>query len=75
MPTNASDTVLYALIGVIALFFLILLVVGGVSFCNRFLREMKFINNEILRTRGVERQHWMRRKRRLWLSLLPFIKY
>lgn len=75
MLTKESDIVLYALIGIIALFFLVLLVVGGVSFYNSFSRELQDINNEIRRTRGEERQHWMRKRRRLWLSLIPFIKY
>lgn len=75
MLTKESDIVLYVLIGSIVLFFLVLLVVGGVSFYNRFLRELQDINNEIRRTRGEERQHWMRKRRRLWLSLIPFIKY
>ena len=31
--------------------------------------------NEIGRTTGAERRHWIRQKRRLWLSLIPFVKY
>ena len=40
-----------------------------------FRRELRYLNNEIARTDGEERRHYMRRRRRLWLSLIPFVKY
>lgn len=75
MPETNPDTELYWLIGIIAVFFLILILVGLVSFFNDFSQELKYLNNEIGRTDGAERRHWKRQRRRLWLSLIPFIKY
>lgn len=42
---------------------------------RRFTRELRRLKNEIGRTYGAERKRWVHRKRRLWLSLLPFVKY
>ena len=75
MPENNPDTELYWLIGIVTVFFLILLLFGLVSFINDFSRELKYLNNEIRRTEGAERRHWIRQRRRLWLSLIPFVKY
>lgn len=41
------------------------------DFCD----ELNLINKEIQRTTGREREHWERRRRRLWLSCLPFYRY
>lgn len=40
-----------------------------------FRRELKFINMEIDRTTGREQQHWIKRKKRLKMSILPFYHY
>lgn len=40
-----------------------------------FTRELKYLNSEIARSTGSERQYWLRCKRKLLLSLLPFVKY
>lgn len=42
---------------------------------HSFSKELKYLNCEIRRTSGDERAHWMRRRRQLWLSLIPFVKY
>lgn len=75
MPATNPDTEYYWLIGMVATFILILLLVGLASFFNDFSQELKYINNEIGRTSGSEQRYWIRRKRRLWLSLIPFVKY
>lgn len=75
MPENNPDTELYWLIGIVAAFFLILLLFGLVSFINDFSQELRYLNNEIRRTDGAERRHYIRQRRRLWLSLIPFVKY
>lgn len=72
-PNQTAD--LYWLIGILAIFFLVLLLFGSVFFLNDFSRELKYLNNEIKRTEGAERKHWIRMRRRLWLSLFPFIRY
>ena len=40
-----------------------------------FRRELKFINTEIRRNTGREQQRWLRRRRRLVMSIIPFVKY
>ena len=47
MPENNPDTELYWLIGIVAVFFLILLLFGLVSFINDFSQELRYLNNEI----------------------------
>lgn len=75
MPlANNTDTVLYLLI-CFAAFFLFLLLSGLSCFINDFSQELKYINCEIRRTNGSERRYWKRKRRRLWLSLIPFVKY
>ena len=76
MPeANNPDTELYWLIGIVAVIFLLILIVVFAQFINDFSRELKYLNNEIGRTTGAERRHWIRQRRRLWLSLIPFVKY
>ena len=53
----------------------VLLLIGLASFINDFSQELKYLNNEIGRTSGAERRHYVRQRRRLWLSLIPFVKY
>ena len=75
MPENNPDTGLYWLVGIVAVFFFIFLLFGLVSFINDFSSELRYLNNEIRRTDGAERRHYIRQRRRLWLSLIPFVKY
>lgn len=72
---NENDEALYFLVGLIAFGFLILLLFGFAQFINEFSQELKYLNNEIGRTSGEERRYWIRRRRQLWLSLIPFVKY
>lgn len=76
MPqANNPDAELYWLIGIVVAFFLFLLLFGLVSFYNDFSHELKYTNYEIKRTDDSERRYWIRKRRRLWLSLIPFVKY
>lgn len=76
MPeANNQDTGFYILIGIIGFFLLIGLLFGLAQFLNDFTSELRYLNNEIGRTDGEERKHWIRQRRRLWLSLIPFVKY
>ena len=72
---NNHDALFYWLIGIVAAFFLIISLVGLGSFLSNFFRELRYINCEIKRNDGVERRYWMRKRRRLFLSLIPFVKY
>lgn len=75
MTENHFDYELNFLVVVVILFFVLLMVVRFAMFINDFSHELRFLNTEIRRTSGSERKRWLRRKRKLWLSLLPFFKY
>lgn len=76
MPeANNPDTELYWLIGIVAAFFLFIVIGRLAMFINDFSSELRYLNNEIGRTTSAERRHWIRQRRRLWLSLIPFVKY
>lgn len=42
---------------------------------NDFTKELRYLNCEIRRTDGNEQKHWIRKRRKLWLSLIPFVRY
>ena len=67
-----SVTLLLWILCILALPIVILLVVVRIS---EFTQELRYLNTEIHRTSGEQRRHWLRRRRRLWLSLIPFIRY
>lgn len=56
---------------------IILIVILGalILFLVDFFRELRYLNKEIACNTGAERKYWVRERRRLWLSLLPFVKY
>ena len=66
--------------------FLIIMVLFGLIFLafviysvalriQEFTHELRLIKTEIRRTSGRERRYWKKRKRRLWLSWIPFVPY
>lgn len=69
------DVELWLIIGALVIFFFILFLFKLVSLFSEFHDELRYLNDEIKRTSGSERKFWMRKKRRLWLSLIPFFKY
>lgn len=70
-PPNAFYILLWIFCILIAGGLLVFAVLNLISFA----RELKYLNREIARSTGHERQYWLRCRRRLWLSLLPFVKY
>lgn len=40
-----------------------------------FQAELRYVNSEIYRTHGEEKDYWKARRKRLWLSLLPFVRF
>ena len=64
---------------VLVVIIVVAVLVGAVvlvaNFINDFSSELKYLNCEIARTSGDERKHWIRRRRRLWLSWIPFVRY
>lgn len=73
MPRE-NNTVIIILLAIIALFVAVFLIICLAVKISAFSRERNYINTEIERTTGAERRHWIREKRRLWLSLLPFYR-
>lgn len=68
------DPVTIALLAVLAIFFGTVLLVKLAEKINDLSRRLDNINMEIARTEGREKKLWKRKKRRLWLSLLPFFR-
>lgn len=60
---------------IFAIFLLIIFLIWLSINISEFLRELKYLNNEISRTTGSEQRHWIKKKRKLFLSLIPFVKY
>ncbi|MBQ3564069.1 MAG: hypothetical protein IJO89_04790 [Clostridia bacterium] len=71
---NANPIVIFAIAAVVLLILFVILI-GLIQFYNEFITELQYLSSEIERTDGEERAYWLSRKRRLWLSLLPFVKY
>ena len=46
-----------------------------VNWLLRFQRELKLLRSEIGRTKGREQKYWIKKRRKLWFSLLPFVRY
>lgn len=61
-------------IGILAML-AILLIVRFSFWLQWFLRELRYVKKEIARTTGHEQENWKRRKKRLWLSIIPFVGY
>ncbi len=74
--TMLDESTIYIFITIVCCFILFLFfAVGLAMFANDFNCELRYLKNKIKSTSGAERRSWKRRKVRLWLSLLPFIKY
>lgn len=65
-----SRTIVNIIIIVVTVFFALCIYQWIVN----FLQELKYINAEIRRTHGRDKKHWIARRKKLWLSLLPFTK-
>ena len=75
MHENGSEILFNLLVGIVVIFLIFISLVAISSYINNFSYELKTINHELNRSTGSKRRYWIRRKRKLWLSLLPFIKY
>ena len=73
--TNNLGNGFWILVGIIAIPILIGLIVKLCLFIIDFSRKLKYVNSEIARTTGYEREYWFYERRRLWCSLIPFVKY
>lgn len=66
--------ILYALICIGALLFIIVLINAMIGL-QEFCKELRYLNAEINRTTGSEREQWKCRKKRHMMSLIPFYRY
>ena len=39
-----------------------------------FFRDMRYLNTEITRTHGEEREKWIQHRKRLLLTMIPFVR-
>lgn len=62
---------LFIVISVLALMLIAIFVRWIINFKN----ELNYINREIYRSCGREKKYWIAKKRRLMLSIIPFIRY
>ena len=70
-----EDKELWILIALFGIVIGIGLLVDFASWLNDFSHELTYLNSEIGRTDGSEQRYWKRQKRRLWLSIIPFVRY
>ena len=77
MTTLAANYAGEKVLGVLLIILLVVMVIllFSVPWIEWFRQELKYINNEIGRNTGAEQERWKRRKRRLLLSIIPFVKY
>lgn len=66
---------IYILAAIIGVLLLILVIVRFTMWLQSFLMELRYLNKEIERTTGNERLQWIKRKKRLLLSWIPFVRY
>ena len=62
-------------IAVAAVLILVFILAVFIPWLQDFRRELRYLNSEIGRTEGREQQHWIKRKKRLIRSILPFCRY
>lgn len=75
LHTSETDPDVGLMIGAIAVIVLLVLLFSVARLVTDFSAELRLLNIEINRTEGAEREHYLRQRRRLWLSLIPFVKY
>lgn len=69
------DNGIYILAAVVVGLLLILAIIRLAMWLQAFMAELRYVNKEIDRTAGAEWEHWRKRKKRLLLSLIPFVRY
>ena len=70
-----SDPGVGLAMGLIVAMVLFGLLVSLARFITDFSAELRILNIEIKRSEGEEREYYLHQRRRLWLSLIPFVKY
>ncbi len=68
-----SDLLLIA--GIVVIVLIVAMLVKLLLRLRRFASELKYINGEIHRNHGSAKKHWQHKRTRLWLSLIPFVRF
>lgn len=69
------DMALYVLAVIVGVFCGGMLLLRVAMWIYGFYREWCYVRGELDRVEDDERGYWLARRRRLWLSLLPFVAY
>ena len=72
---NENLPLIYLFGGLLAVLLIGVLLIAAVIATVDFQKELKHLNLEIGSTSGREQRYWQRRKKRLWLSLIAFVRY
>lgn len=75
MTQTGNDAGLFVVFLLVSLFLVSMLFVSLIRWVLDFRWELKRLKSEIGRTKGREQERWKRKKKKLWLSLLPFVRY
>lgn len=75
MKINYNDVVIWVILALFYFLILLILFIAFVSWVIKFSQELNYLKSEISRTHGEEKKYWINKKRRLWLSIIPFFKY
>lgn len=75
LQLSETDPDIGLMIGLIAVIVLPVLLFSLARLVTDFSAELRLLNIEINRSEGAEREHYIRQRRRLWLSLIPFVRY
>lgn len=72
---TAFDIEFWLVAVIFGIFFFVFFLFAAITHFRGFYDELRYIKDEIKRAGKDERKYWLRQKRRLWLSLIPFVKY
>lgn len=75
MTNPNSETLLLTAALIAGLLILAFVLLESILLFQRFSKDLSRINREIHRSTSGERPYWLRKRRRLWLSLIPFVPY
>ncbi len=75
MNQSGNDLSVYFLLAVCIVIFLPIVLFGFLRWFLYFRRELRYLRGEIHRTQGKRQKYWIQKRRKLWLSILPFVKY
>lgn len=65
----------WSVIGMLGVIIGAVFIIFFIIWLHDFRFELRNINDEINRNEGQERKYWIARKRRLWLPLIPFVRW